>query len=122
MRRVVPVILLSAAGFVAVWQFEPTTVRAPSASAEAGTQTVTGTPETNRYGVVQVQLVFTGNQITNVRLLQSPDTGPTRKALPLLRQELLQAQSAAIDTVSGATQTSDSYIKSLQAAIDAKGA
>ena len=40
-------------------------------------------------------------------------------ALPVLRQETLDAQSANIDTVSGATVTSDGYIESLQAALDA---
>ena len=40
-------------------------------------------------------------------------------ALPELRSETLTAQSAQIDTVSGATYTSDAYIRSLQSAIDA---
>ena len=39
-------------------------------------------------------------------------------ALPILAQEALAAQSADIDTVSGATVTSDGYIDSLQAALD----
>ncbi len=41
------------------------------------------------------------------------------QAVPILNQETVQAQSAQIDTVSGATYTSDGYIKSLQSAIDA---
>jgi uncharacterized protein with FMN-binding domain len=40
---------------------------------------------------------------------------------PILRQEALQAKSAAIDTVSGATYTSDAYAQSLQAALDQAG-
>ena len=40
-------------------------------------------------------------------------------ALPILTQETLQAQSANIDSVSGATVTSDGYLQSLQAALDA---
>ena len=39
-------------------------------------------------------------------------------ATPVLRQEALQAQSATIDTVSGATYTSTGYVQSLQSAID----
>jgi uncharacterized protein with FMN-binding domain len=39
-------------------------------------------------------------------------------ALPILAQEVTQAQSANIDAVSGATVTSDGYIQSLQSAID----
>jgi len=40
-------------------------------------------------------------------------------ALPELRQEVLDAQSARIDTVTGATVTSDGYRASLQAALHA---
>jgi uncharacterized protein with FMN-binding domain len=149
MRKAIPVILLSAAGFALVWQYQPSTsseavslpppaavapVQPPaspgtssstSAPPEPGgaaaTKTVAGSPETNRHGVVQVQVTFTGDQITDVQFLKLPSTGPSQKAGPLLRQETLRTQSADIDTVSGATQTSDSYIASLQAAIDAKG-
>jgi uncharacterized protein with FMN-binding domain len=39
------------------------------------------------------------------------------RAIPILRSETLQAQSAGIDFVSGATDTSDAYTQSLQAAI-----
>ena len=39
-------------------------------------------------------------------------------ALPILNQEVVQQQSASIDTVSGATVTSDGYLQSLQSAID----
>jgi uncharacterized protein with FMN-binding domain len=65
---------------------------------------------------------FSGTKITDIRLLQAPTSGRGVGALPTLQQEALQAQSANIDTVSGATQTSDSYKASLQAAMDARGA
>jgi uncharacterized protein with FMN-binding domain len=42
-------------------------------------------------------------------------------AAPILHDEALQAQSASIDTVSGATYTSDAYAQSLQAALDQAG-
>ena len=42
-------------------------------------------------------------------------------AEPILRQEALSAQSAAIDSVSGATYTSASYDQSLQSALDKLG-
>jgi uncharacterized protein with FMN-binding domain len=133
MKKTILVLLLSAAGFVAVWRFEPAPLEsvavaqprtsAPTTSgAEAGATEVTvpGSVERNRYGTVQVQLVFTGDKITDVQLLQEPDSGRGVAALPTLREEALQAQSADIDTVSGATQTSESYAKSLQAALDAR--
>ena len=42
-------------------------------------------------------------------------------AAPILREEALQANSANIDTVSGATYTSLAYAQSLQAALDSAG-
>ena len=39
------------------------------------------------------------------------------KALPLLQMQVLQVQSAKIETISGATNVSDSFIQSLQAAL-----
>ena len=45
----------------------------------------------------------------------------SRAAAPILREEALQAQSANIDTVSGATYTSEAYAQSLQAALDSAG-
>ncbi|HEX3604413.1 MAG TPA: FMN-binding protein [Candidatus Dormibacteraeota bacterium] len=76
-----------------------------------------------RYGDVQVQLVISGGRITDVRALQMP-TDRARSAEisqyagPQLHDEVLQAQSASIDTVSGATYTSDAYAQSVQAALD----
>jgi uncharacterized protein with FMN-binding domain len=115
-------VLLSATGLVMVWQFEPAApaVASPS-SAHAGDATVTGTREAIRQGTVQVQVVFSGTRIADVVVLQAPDTGPTRHALPLLREMTLRAQSAQIDTVTGATMTSQAYRSSLQAAIDGRG-
>jgi uncharacterized protein with FMN-binding domain len=129
MKRTILVLLLSAAGFVAVWRFEPAPLesvavaqpRTSSPTASGGTEvTVPGSAERNAFGTVQVQLVFTGDKITDVRLLREPDSGRGIAALPTLREEALQAQGADIDTVSGATQTSESYAKSLQAALDAR--
>jgi uncharacterized protein with FMN-binding domain len=77
------------------------------------------------FGPYQVQVVFTGNTITDVQLITEPDDRHSQRiaeeAAPTLRQEVLQAQSAHIDTVSGATTTSAAYGRSLQAAIDGKG-
>ena len=77
--------------------------------------------ETNRHGEVQVRVTFTDNRITAVQFLRLPRSGTSQQAAPALVAETLRAQSANIDTVSGATMTSESYIQSLQAAIDAKG-
>jgi uncharacterized protein with FMN-binding domain len=87
------------------------------------TRTVDGDPFDNRYGTVQVRLTLQGNQITNVDLLQMPSDRArsqfiSEQAGPILQQETLQAQSAQIDTVSGASYTSESYAQSLQSALD----
>lgn len=86
--------------------------------------TVNGTTAHTRYGPVQVQVQVTDGKIVDVKALQHP-SGDRRNdqissyPLPQLRTETLSAQSAQIDTVSGATYTSDGYIESLQAALDA---
>jgi uncharacterized protein with FMN-binding domain len=71
-----------------------------------------------------VTITVAGGKVTGVQVPTYPDNnGRDREinayALPILRQETLAAQSAHIDTVSGATVTSDGYIESLQAALDA---
>ncbi|MCH6468807.1 FMN-binding protein [Sinomonas terrae] len=86
--------------------------------------TFTGTAEETRYGIVQVQVVVSGGKITDVQTPQL--TGDDMRsdminseAAPILRSEVLQAQSANVDTVSGATYTSEGYVASLQAALNA---
>jgi uncharacterized protein with FMN-binding domain len=72
---------------------------------------------------VQVQITVTGGKITQVSALQTPtadhrSVSINARATPTLASEALTAQSANIDSVSGATYTSDSYKISLQSAID----
>jgi uncharacterized protein with FMN-binding domain len=67
-----------------------------------------------------------GGKITNVTVLQQPDGNQrdaeiNSQALPILIDETVKAQSANIDMVSGATVTSDGYVRSLQAALDEAG-
>lgn len=99
------------------------TASAPAASAASGTTTVTGSAVDTRYGPVQVKVTFSGTTITAVDTVQYPsesgrDVEINSQALPILQQETLSKQSAQIDTVSGATYTSEGYIQSLQSAID----
>ncbi|MFE6822773.1 FMN-binding protein, partial [Streptomyces sp. NPDC057690] len=97
----------------------------PSASASAAasaSRTVAGSTVATEKGDVQVQVTFEGDKITAVEMLKQPNHPQTTAAVPKLIAETLTAQSADIDTVSGATLTSDGYKESLQAAIDAKGA
>lgn len=96
---------------------------APAPTQAAATKTVTGSAIDTRYGAVQVKLTFTGNTITAVDTVQAPngsgrDQEINQQALPILQQEVLSSQSAKIDTVSGATYTSEGYMQSVQSAID----
>jgi uncharacterized protein with FMN-binding domain len=74
-----------------------------------------------RWGTVQVSIVVKNKKITNVKptvFVHTPRSQfITDNALPLLKQEVLEAQSAEIDTVSGATDLSDAYQISLQSAV-----
>jgi uncharacterized protein with FMN-binding domain len=71
-----------------------------------------------------VRVRISGGRIVEVSTLRLPSGNRTDReinnyAVPILRQEVLAAQSANIDTVSGATVTSNGYRESLQAALDA---
>jgi uncharacterized protein with FMN-binding domain len=100
-------------------------VSAPSRRpASTKTMRVNGTVAQTRWGPVQVQVTVTAGKITEIRTLQRPsgsdqDDQINAYALPQLRAETLDAQSANIDAVGGATVTSGGYIESLQAALDA---
>jgi uncharacterized protein with FMN-binding domain len=92
----------------------------------AKAKTVTGSVAQTRWGPVQLQLTVTGGKITKVSVIQYPngngkDQEINSYALPILTRETVDAQSASIDMVSGATVTSDGYIQSLQSAIDQAG-
>jgi uncharacterized protein with FMN-binding domain len=87
------------------------------------TRTITGAVETTMYGPMQVKVTLEGQKITNVSVVQETNDGQESQqidsfSIPKLTAETLSAQSARIDTVSGATQTSDGYIGSLQSALD----
>jgi len=100
----------------------PTPSATPAASAlKSGT--FTGHSEANPFGNVQAQVVISGGRITDVRILQYPNGHQqsvfiNSQALPLLREEVLKAQSAQIDVISGATYTSYGYAQSVQSALD----
>lgn len=93
------------------------------ASSNAG-GTFAGDVVQTRFGSVQVQISVTGGKITDVTALQLTDEDRrsvqiSNRAAPLLRAEVLKAQSANVQTISGATVTSSAYLTSLQAALDA---
>jgi uncharacterized protein with FMN-binding domain len=105
-----------------------TTTAAPASSAatpptSSSPRDVLGDVAPTPYGPVQVELVLTGTRIVDVRALQTPDAASRSRriaslAVPQLRTEVLTAQAARIDSVSGATYTSQGYAESVQYAID----
>lgn len=80
--------------------------------------TYTGSTEDVFYGNVQVRATINNGKITDVEFLQSPNDRQTSiminaQAMPLLKQEAITAQSAQVDIVSGATDSSEGFIRSL---------
>lgn len=138
MKRVIFAILSTVTGLVMLLSFKThavttTTVAAAavhrpsvttaSAGGTTGTKTVTGDKVDTQWGPVQVQITVTAGKITAAQAVVYPQGNPRDQeinsyAVPALNAEALAASSASIDTVSGATYTSQGYIQSLQSALD----
>lgn len=94
-----------------------TTPAAPSGS-------FAGSTVRTRFGNVQVAVTIAGGAITDVTALQLTDhdgrsVAISNRAAPILRDEVLSAQSAVVQNVGGATYTTEGYLQSLQSALDA---
>jgi uncharacterized protein with FMN-binding domain len=148
-RRILLVLMSTVAAVVALFGYRTSTPSPPVASTTAtaagagdgaasgggatttapstgSSRTVTGSVAQTRWGPVQVQITVAGSRVTAVRVLQVPngnhrDVEINDYAVPVLVKEALAAQSAQIDSVSGATVTSDGYTTSLQSALDQAG-
>jgi uncharacterized protein with FMN-binding domain len=95
----------------------------PSATSAYKDGSFTGQDAPNQYGDVQVKVIISGGKITDVQALTLPTDRQrsaeiSQQAGPLLHDEVVQAQSAQIDILSGATFTSQSYAQSVQSALD----
>jgi uncharacterized protein with FMN-binding domain len=114
-----------------------TTATGPSGAASGTTSATTGTVAAatlyadgtwkgssvqEPWGAFQVQAVVSGGKITSISVIASPSDSHSSRinssAIPKLTSAALAKQSAAVDLVSGATWTSNSYKTSLQAALD----
>jgi uncharacterized protein with FMN-binding domain len=103
---------------------QPVTVaaRAPATARQTASGRFDGRDVVTKFGDVQVSLTLTHGHITDVQWLKLPSDRPrsafiSQNASPILRSEVLSAQSARIDLVSGATYTSDAWATSVQAAL-----
>lgn len=102
----------------------PTDSSTGSSTVSAGTYT--GRSVSTRFGDVQVQITVADGQITAITPLQLTDRDRrsmqiSNQAAPILRDEVLSAQSANVRMVAGATYTSEGYLTSIQSAIDQAG-
>ncbi len=75
------------------------------------------------YGELDVRVTVNGSHITDISVTDLQTAEPTsqqisEQAIPMLRSEVLSAQSANVNGISGATFTSRAYVESLQAALD----
>lgn len=94
-----------------------------TSGAATGTRQIDGPVVSTQFGDVQVRVIIGNGRITDVQPLQMPSDRRhsqelSQAAAPLLHDEVLQAQSAQVDLISGATYTSGAYQQSLQAALD----
>lgn len=145
MRRIVVAVVSTISGLVMLFSYHTSTMGAgaptatspgpgspsatgggPSTSSNGGSGgdgTYTGDLVDTRWGPVQVAITVAGGRITAATAVVYPNGNPRDEqinsyALPVLASEVVDAQGAQIDMVSGATVTSQGYIGSLQSAID----
>ena len=99
-------------------------IAAPGVAAPGAVRSAVGATEQFGYGLLDVKVRVSGTRITDVsvptlEVAEFTSQQICDQAIPLLRAEVLTAQSGRIDGISGATYTSEAYAASLQAALDA---
>jgi len=105
----------------------PTTTSPPTTTAPATTRSATGPSVNYNFGLISVTATVSGSKLTNVSIASLDDGGSPRsqsidqQSIPMLEQQALQAQSANIQGVSGASYTSSGFQQSLQAALSQLG-
>ncbi|MDQ1547458.1 MAG: hypothetical protein QOH69_2362 [Actinomycetota bacterium] len=101
----------------------PTSTSKPATGSGLKDGSFTGTSVSTQFGDVQVAVTISGGKITNVTALKLTTYGGrsvqiSNYAAPILRSEVLKAQSAKVSNVSGATYTTRGYLSSLQSALN----
>jgi uncharacterized protein with FMN-binding domain len=99
---------------------------APATTTPAASRSATGQVVQYRYGQLSVTVSEQAGRITGLQMASLSETDARSvfiddQAIPLLRQQVLAAQNANIDGVSGATFTSQAYAQSVQSALDQLG-
>ena len=130
MKRALAAILVTAVAVVLLASYDthpPKRARDPRPALvrprqQPGVKTALGPLISTPFSSIQVQVTLTRGKLTAVKTVSLTGDGPHTQALnaraePILRREALRKGSAKIDTVSGATATSESWIESLRGAI-----
>jgi uncharacterized protein with FMN-binding domain len=84
--------------------------------------TFRGDPANAYWGRVEVRISIAGGRIDTIELLDTPHTHPrsvtgNQRAMPILMREAMTAQRAKVDAVSGATDSSEAFMRSLDSAL-----
>lgn len=95
----------------------------PTQNSKYKNGTYIGSPADAFYGNIQVAVTITNGNISKIKFLQAPNGRSTSIAInsqadPILAQEAISSQSANVNIVSGATDTSQAFIQSLQSALN----
>src|SRR4051794_5085715 len=95
-------------------------------TSSSSSKSATGDAMNTRYGPAQVKVTVSNGKIVKIEAVQLQSADAKSQAIssyaaPVLQQSVLSKQTAAVDTVSGATYTSLSYEASLQSALDKLG-
>jgi uncharacterized protein with FMN-binding domain len=116
MNRKIPVTLLTVAATL------PPLAMPFTAAAATGKLYVGTAYQAHQWGTVQVRIRVSGGRIVNVGAVypnhKQRSITINKRAIPILKREVLKAQSAKVQYVSGASDTSDAYKSSLQSAIN----
>ena len=104
----------------------PAATATATATSNSGSASATGDSIATQYGNAQVRVTVANGKIVKLQAVELQGNDPrslqiSSSAEPVLRQEVLAKQTAAVDAVSGATFTSASYMQSVQSALDKLG-
>jgi uncharacterized protein with FMN-binding domain len=101
--------------------------KAKTKTSASTTRSATGPQVDYSYGILSVKVTVSGKKIVGVSIASLDDGGNPRsqsidqQSIPVLEQETIQAQSASIQGVSGASYTSQGFQQSLQSALQSLG-
>ena len=90
----------------------------PTTTGQYKNGSYTGSEADAQWGLVQVKITIQNGKLTNVQFLEYPNHRDrsveiNNYAMPQLTSEAISAQSAQVDVISGATDTSEAFIQSL---------